>query len=102
MSLRVLLSFLLASFLPTSCRCTRMFVEFGWAMGEMYCWSHTSRTWEFGCFPGVRMVWFLLAIELKLNAVFVTFFIFSFFIFFLNHMIIVYGYKILHAAHAMA
>jgi len=33
--------------------------------------------------------------------VFVPFFFFSF-SFFLNHMIIVYGYKILHAAYAMA
>jgi len=50
-------------------------------------------------FPGVKRVWFLLAIALKLNAVFVTFFSFSFF---LNHMIIVLGYNILHAAYAMA
>ena len=47
-------------------------------------------------FPGVWRIRFLLAIALKLNAVFVPFF------FFLNHMIIVYGYKILHAAYAMA
>jgi len=48
-------------------------------------------------FPGVRTVRFLLAIPLKLNPVFV-----HFFFFFLNHMIIVLGYKILHAAYAMA
>jgi len=30
------------------------------------------------------------------------FFFFSFSFFFLNHMIFVYGYKILHAAYAMA
>ena len=48
-------------------------------------------------FPGVRRVWFLLAIALKLNAVFVPFFFF-----FLNHMIIVLGYKILHTPYAMA
>jgi len=47
-------------------------------------------------FLGVRSTWFLLAIALKRNAVFVPFF------FFLNHMIIVLGYKILHAAYAMA
>jgi len=51
-------------------------------------------------FPGVRRVRFLLAIALKLNAVFVPFFFF--FLFFLKHMIIVLGYKILHAAYAMA
>jgi len=39
-------------------------------------------------FPGVRRVWFLLAIALKVNAVFVPFLFFLFF-FFLNHMIIV-------------
>jgi len=50
-------------------------------------------------FPGVRRVRFLLAIALKLNAVFVPFF-FSFF--FLNHMIIVLWAKILHAAYSMA
>ena len=50
-------------------------------------------------FPGVRRVGLLLAIALKLNAVFVPFF-FSFF--FLNHMIIVLWAKILHAAYSMA
>jgi len=40
-------------------------------------------------FPGVRRVWFLLAIALKLNAVFVPFFFF----FFLNHVIIDLGTK---------
>jgi len=49
--------------------------------------------------PGVRRVGFLLAIGLKLNAVFVSSFFFSCF---LNHMIIVLGAKILHAAYAMA
>jgi len=48
-------------------------------------------------FPGVRRVQFLLAIVLKLNALFVPFF----FLFFWNHMIIVLRYKILHAADAM-
>ena len=48
--------------------------------------------------PGVRRVRFLLAIALKLNAVFEPFFFF----FFWNHMIIVLRYKILHAARAMA
>jgi len=55
-------------------------------------------------FRGVRRIRFLLAIALKLKAVFVPLF-FSFFFFllsFLNHMIIVLRYKILHAAHAMA
>jgi len=41
------------------------------------------------------------------SAEFLYFFLFSFFLlfflfFFLNHMIIVLGYKILHAAYAMA
>jgi len=53
-----------------------------------------------GMFPGVRRVGFLLAIALKLNAVFVPFFFFFFS--FLNHMLIVLGYKILHAAYTMA
>jgi len=48
-------------------------------------------------FPGVRRVRFLLAIVLKLNAVFLLFFFF-----FSNHMIIVLRYKILHEADAMA
>ena len=48
-------------------------------------------------FLGVSRILFWLAIALKLNAVFVP----CFFIF-LNHMIIVLGYKILHAAYAMA
>jgi len=56
-------------------------------------------------FPGVRRVRFLLTIALKLHAVFVPFFLFLlfyfYFYFFLNHMIIVLGYKILHAAYAM-
>jgi len=47
-------------------------------------------------FPGVRRVWFLLAKALKQNTVFVHFF------FFLKHITIVLGYKILHAAYAMA
>jgi len=51
-------------------------------------------------FPGMRRVRFLLAIALKLNAVFVPFFFFFFF--FLNLMIIVLRYKILHAARTMA
>jgi len=42
-------------------------------------------------FPGVRRIRFLLAIALKLNAVFVPFF---FFLPFLNHIIIVLRYKI--------
>ena len=50
-------------------------------------------------FPRGRMTRFLLAIVLKLKAGWVPF---SFFFFFLNHMIIVLGYKILHAAFAMA
>jgi len=52
-------------------------------------------------FPRVRRIRFLLAILLKLNAVFVPFF-YSFFILFLNHVIIDFRYKILHAARAMA
>jgi len=44
-------------------------------------------------FPGVRRVRFLLAIALKLNAVFVHFFLFSFFFLFLNHVIIDLGTK---------
>jgi len=48
-------------------------------------------------FPGVRRIWLLLAIALKLNAVFVRFFFF-----FWNHMIIFLRYIILHAADAMA
>jgi len=51
-------------------------------------------------FPGVRRVRFLLAIALKFHAVFVPFVFFFFF--FLNHKIIVLGYKVLHAAYAMA
>jgi len=73
-----------------------MFVGFGWAICEMYAWSHT-RDLGVWMFPGVRRVLFLLAIVLKLNAVFVPFFFF-----FLNHMIIVLRYKILHAADAIA
>jgi len=45
MSLKVLLSFLLASFLSTSFVCTSMFVGFGWVIGEMWGWSHTRGTW---------------------------------------------------------
>jgi len=41
-------------------------------------------------FPGVRRIGFLLAIALKLNAVFVPFFLFFFF---LNHVIIDLGTK---------
>jgi len=46
-------------------------------------------------FPGVRRIGFLLAIALKLNAVFVPFFffLFFFFFFFLNHVIIDLGTK---------
>jgi len=51
-----------------------------------------------GMFPGVRRVRLLLAIALKLNAVFVPF-VFSCV---LNHMIIVLRNKILDAAGAMA
>jgi len=54
-------------------------------------------------FPGVRRVRFLLALALKLNAVFVPFFfLFLIFSFFLNHMIIILRYKILDAACAIA
>jgi len=68
-------------------------------------------------FPEIRSVRFLLAIALKLNAVFVPFFFFFFlfflffflsfyfllfFSFFLNQMIILLGYKIMHADYAMA
>jgi len=52
MSLRVLLSFLLASFLSTSFVCTSSFIGFGWAIGEICGWSHTRGTWGFGCFLG--------------------------------------------------
>ena len=59
-----------------------------------------KRELEVWMFPGVRRVRFLLAIALKLNAVFVP--SFFFFFHFLNNMIIVLEYKILHAAYAMA
>jgi len=52
MSLRVLLSFLLVSFLSTSFGCISIFPGFGQAIGEMYGWSHTRGTWGFGCFLG--------------------------------------------------
>jgi len=44
-------------------------------------------------FPGVSRAWFLLAIALKLNAVFVSFFFSFFFFFCLNHVIIDLGTK---------
>jgi len=40
-------------------------------------------------FPGVRRVWFLLAIALKLNAVFVHFFFFFDFLIFIFSIILV-------------
>jgi len=58
-------------------------------------------------FPGVRRVRFLLAIALKLNALFVPFFFFFFFFFsfffsFFESYDYCLRYKILHAARAMA
>jgi len=49
MSLRVLLSFLLVSFLSTSSAYISIFVGFGLEIGEMCGWSYTRGTWEFGC-----------------------------------------------------
>jgi len=50
-------------------------------------------------FPGVRRTRFLLAIALKVNAVFVPFF---FFFFFFESYDYCLRYKILHAARTMA
>jgi len=71
MSLRVLLSFLLASFLSTSFGCTSMFVGFGWAISRDVRLVSYQRDLGVWMFPGVRRIRFLLAIALKLNAVFV-------------------------------
>jgi len=53
-------------------------------------------------FPGVRRRGFLLAIALKLNAVFVPFFFLFFFFFFFESYDYCLRYKILHAAGGMA
>ena len=62
-----------------------------------------SDQWDLGVwmFPRVRRVQFLLAIALKLNAVFVPFFLFLFFFFFESYDYCL-RYKILHAARTMA
>jgi len=50
-------------------------------------------------FPGMRRVWFLLAIALKLNAVFVPLYLFIYFFESYDYCL---RCKILHAARAMA
>jgi len=71
MSLRVLLSFLLVSFLSISFGCTCIFEGF-W-LGDRRDVQLVSYQRDLGVwmFPGVRRVGFLSAISLKMHAVFV-------------------------------
>jgi len=103
MSLRVLLSFLLASFFPFYFLRMYEYVRWIW-LGDGRDVQLVSYQRDLGVwiFPGVRRVRYLLAIALKLNAVFVPFFFLFFFFFFFESYDYGLRYKILHAAHAMA
>jgi len=63
----------------------------------------TEAVWERGRdqLASLRTAAMMLG-RVAVMAVLVPFFFFFFSFFFLNHMIIVLGYKILHAAYAMA